>query len=112
MQKPLLYTMDEAAEMLRIKRRRLQMLLHDYPFYRMIGRRKLFTHGDIEKIIEALPRPGELRTMKSARGFDRLPPSEAKLWERVREQMTPPPRKRKAGHQKKPQARGGVVNLA
>ena len=48
----------------------------------------------------------ELRTMKSARGFDRLPPSEAKL-----ELTTPPPRKRKAGHQKKPQAREGVVNL-
>ena len=40
MQEPLLYTMDEAAEILRIKRRRLQMLLHEYPFYRMIGRRR------------------------------------------------------------------------
>ncbi len=43
--------------MLRIKRRRLQMLLHEFPFYRMIGRRKVFTRGDLEKIVEALPQP-------------------------------------------------------
>ena len=64
MQEPLLYIMDEAAEMLRIKRRRLQMLLHEYPFYRMIGRRKVFTSGDLKKIIEALPRPSRLSSAK------------------------------------------------
>ncbi|MEE8607162.1 MAG: hypothetical protein V3S55_06145 [Nitrospiraceae bacterium] len=53
----ILYTMDEAAEKLRIKRRRLQMLLQDFPFYRQIGRRKLFTPGDLKKIVEALPCP-------------------------------------------------------
>ena len=58
----LTYTMEEVAERLHISRRALQDLLaklgRDNPgvqFYRLAGRRKLFTPSDFKRLLEALP---------------------------------------------------------
>ncbi len=47
--------MDQCAERLHIKRRTLQKLLKDHPFYRRAGRRILFTREDFKKLLDALP---------------------------------------------------------
>ena len=52
------YTMDDVAERLHKSRRWLQDFIQEYPFYRLAGRTKLFTEGDIARLIEALPCPG------------------------------------------------------
>lgn len=52
---PAIFTMEEAAEYLRISRRQLQEIIKDRPFYRHAGRRKLFTDADLARLIEALP---------------------------------------------------------
>ena len=49
-----IYTMQEAAERLRICRRNLQELIKRYPFYFPNGRRKLFTENDLAALIAAL----------------------------------------------------------
>ena len=46
------YTMDEVAERLHKSRRWLQDFIQRYPFYRLAGRTKLFTEGDIARLIE------------------------------------------------------------
>ena len=48
-------TLDQCAERLHIKRRTLQKLLKDHPFYRQAGRRILFTREDFKKLLDALP---------------------------------------------------------
>ncbi len=48
-------TLDQCAERLHIKRRTLQKLLKDHPFYRRAGRRILFTREDFKKLLDALP---------------------------------------------------------
>src|SRR5262245_55546119 len=53
-----LRTMDEVAEELRVSRRWLQDFLVDHPYYREVGRKKLFTPEDIVRLIGALPCPG------------------------------------------------------
>src|SRR5262249_15093889 len=53
-----LLTMDEAAKELRISRRWLQDFIKRYPYYRTVGRKKLFNSEDISRLIGALPCPG------------------------------------------------------
>ena len=48
---PKLYTMEEAAEHLRVSRRTLQELIKRHPFYRSAGRRKLFTETDLTTLV-------------------------------------------------------------
>lgn len=52
-----LYTMPETAEQLRVSRRWLQDYIKEHPFYRMAGRKKLFSADDIRKLHETMPRP-------------------------------------------------------
>src|SRR5215813_8308240 len=52
-----LYTMDEAAKELRVSRW-LQDFIQRHPYYRMVGRKKLFTSEDVARLIGALPCPG------------------------------------------------------
>lgn len=59
---PTLYTMEDAAAHLHISRRKLQDLLRDYPFYRVAGKRKLFTASDLARLIQALPCPSSSKT--------------------------------------------------
>ena len=60
--------LDQCAERLHIKRRTLQKLLKEFPFYRRAGRRILFTRGDFRKLVEALPCPSNaIHPVKTAR---------------------------------------------
>jgi hypothetical protein len=52
-----LYTMEETAEQLRVSRRWLQDFIKEHPFYRMAGRKKLFTANDIRDLHQAMPAP-------------------------------------------------------
>lgn len=51
---PIGYTMEEAAQRLRIGRRNLQELVKDHPYYYSNGARKLFTEDDIAALIQAM----------------------------------------------------------
>jgi hypothetical protein len=60
--------MDEVAQRLHKSRRWLQDFVRDHPFYRLAGRTKLFTEGDIARLVEALPCPSSSsRRAKAAR---------------------------------------------
>lgn len=50
-------TLNEAAAHFRVSRRAFQDIIARYPFYRMMGRRKLFFPDDVARIRDALPRP-------------------------------------------------------
>jgi hypothetical protein len=52
-----LYTMDEAASIFRVKKRVFAEFIADKPFYRVIGRAKLFTDQDIVQLYEAMACP-------------------------------------------------------
>jgi hypothetical protein len=54
---PKIFTMDEAADYLRISRRLLQDIIKTKPYYRTAGRRKLFTEGDLTMLVESMPCP-------------------------------------------------------
>ena len=56
-----LFTMEEAAAHLRVSRRWLQDFIKAHPFYRLAGRRKVFTAADITALFEAFPRPENYR---------------------------------------------------
>lgn len=49
------YTLEEVAGRFRVSRRRFQDLIRQFPYYRLLGRRKLFTEDDINRLYEALP---------------------------------------------------------
>ena len=53
------FTMDEAAEWLRISRRQLQGLVKRHPVYYANGNRKLFGEGDLIALREAMRRDGD-----------------------------------------------------
>ena len=57
MSEPWPITMVQCAERLHVSRRTLQDLIREYPFYRLAGRRKLFTEDDFHRLLEALPCP-------------------------------------------------------
>lgn len=49
-----LFTMDEAAAQLRVSRRTMQDIIRQHAFYRIVGRRKMFTASDLNAIVNAL----------------------------------------------------------
>lgn len=51
------YTLDEVAERFRVSRRTMQDFIRAHPFYRQIGRRKLFTEDDIHSLAGAMESP-------------------------------------------------------
>lgn len=55
-------TLDEAAAHFRVKRRFFQDVIAKFPFYRTLGRRKLFFPDDIERITDSLNRPSTAGT--------------------------------------------------
>jgi hypothetical protein len=60
--------MNEVAARLRKSRRWLDDYLKSHPYYRLAGRTKVFTEGDISRLIEALPCPsGSKRRAKVSR---------------------------------------------
>ena len=50
-----LFTIDETAEQLRVSRRWLQDFIKRWPFYKIAGRRKVFTPQDIILLHAKLP---------------------------------------------------------
>ena len=64
---PKLYTMEEAADHLRLSRRWLQDYIRENPFYRVLGRRKLFTVADLHKLYEAAPCPSDSSAVTAPR---------------------------------------------
>ncbi|MCZ6862676.1 MAG: hypothetical protein O7I42_20805 [Alphaproteobacteria bacterium] len=89
-----LYDMDESAKQLRVCRRVFQDLIKLYPFYRVIGRKKLFTAEDLNEIIRRLPCPYASKREKEAQTSGSAGPSEASLYTRVSRLMTPKPQKK------------------
>jgi excisionase family DNA binding protein len=85
-----LHTMDEAAKKLRVSRRWLQDFIQDHPYYRMAGRKKLFSEEDITRLQGALPCPGSSSRPEKARrriGTSAGSTSDS-LWTRARELLT------------------------
>jgi len=76
-----LYDFEEVAAYMRVSRRTLQDILRKYPFYRLVGRKKLFTDQDIRHLIEALPCPSKSSADTEAQP---LPP-----WHRPRHHCGP-----------------------
>ena len=68
---PIGYTMEEAAQRLRIGRRNLQELVKDHPYYYSNGARKLFTEDDIAALIKAMRSPKEPDRMRLGAGAAR-----------------------------------------
>lgn len=62
-----LLTLDEVAGHFRVSRRTFQAHIRRYPFYRTLGRRKLFTEADIARLYEALPCPSNSNHRVKAR---------------------------------------------
>lgn len=56
---PIGYTMEEAAQRLRIGRRNLQELVKDHPYYYSNGARKLFTEDDINSLVQVMRQEAE-----------------------------------------------------
>ncbi len=50
-------TMERVAERLHVCRKTLQRIIQDHPYYRQVGRRKIFTEADFQRLVEALPCP-------------------------------------------------------
>jgi hypothetical protein len=64
---PKLYTVEEVAARFRVSRRTLQSHIRQYPYYRTLGRRKLFTEADISRLYENLPCPSSSSPLARAR---------------------------------------------
>jgi hypothetical protein len=52
-----LFTLDEVAATFRVSPRKMREHVRLHPFYRILGRRKLFTRSDIKALYEALECP-------------------------------------------------------
>lgn len=71
-------TIEQVAERLHVSRRKVQDLIKVHPFYRRLGRRKLFSVEDFNALVAKLPcgAPAEIETS--------TPPPEASLWREAR----------------------------
>jgi len=77
-------TMQEAADVLRMSRRALQDVIKRHPYYYPVGRRKVFTSEDVERIRAALRLEGE-RERALAFPLKSAPsPSERAVFERLK----------------------------
>jgi predicted DNA-binding protein YlxM (UPF0122 family) len=65
------YSMNEAAALLKICRRALQDLIKDHPFYYLNGRRKLFMEKDVEALRAVMYRKAEEETGKCRSNLSR-----------------------------------------
>src|SRR4029077_7432698 len=88
-----LRTVDEVAALFRVSKRTLQDFLRLHPYYRRLGRRKLFTEADIARLYEALPCPSNLPDATEVQTSTSAAPSEASLWTRAQALLTDRPRK-------------------
>jgi len=77
------FTLEEVAERFRVSRRTLQDFLRTHPYYRRLGRRKLFTEADISRLYESLACPPS-RSSEEAGSITFAEPSVASLYMRAR----------------------------
>jgi hypothetical protein len=82
------YTMEEVAERFRVSRRTMQDFIKDYPYYRVLGRRKLFTDQDILALAEKLECPSNSSADTARPSGTSGAPSEASLWTRAQRLLT------------------------
>lgn len=76
---PKFYTLAEAAAIFRVSKRVFAQFIADKPFYRTIGRAKLFTDQDIAQLYEAMGSPSKSISAPAPRA----PRSEASEYARV-----------------------------
>jgi hypothetical protein len=88
-----LYTLDEVAAMFHVSRRTMHDYVRRHPFYRKLGSRKLFTRYDIRALYEALECPSNSSDERVARTGTCTELSEASLFARAQELLTPKRRK-------------------
>lgn len=87
-----LRTLDEAAAEFRVSRRFFQDFIRKNPFYRVLGRRKLFSDDDMRRLFELLPCPSNSARRAPAKrriGKSEAPTSESTLNE-LRALLTKP----------------------
>src|SRR5262245_574830 len=89
-----LFTLDEVATTFRISVRTMRNYLKRYPFYRLLGARKLFTRSDIRALYEAMECPSSSSDAPGVPTGICTAPSEASLYAKAQELLTPKPRKR------------------
>src|ERR1700730_11473665 len=87
-------TLDEVATMFRVSTRTMKRHVRQYPFYRVLGGRKLFTRADIKALYEALKCPSSSSDGQADRTGTSTERSEASLYARAQELLTEKPRKR------------------
>src|SRR4051794_27435753 len=83
-----LFTVDEVAERFRVSRRTFQAHIRQHPYYRQMGRRKLFTEADIQRLYEALPCPSNSSVDTEAQTSTCAVASGASLWTRAQALLT------------------------
>ena len=107
-----LYTLEEVADRFRVSRRTMQELVKKHPFYRVLGRRKLFSEADISALYGALPCPSNLHEGTDHRSGTSVAPSEASLWTKAQAlfKERQPKRSERAGNgRSRKAASSGVV---
>jgi excisionase family DNA binding protein len=106
-----LYTMDEAAKELRVSRRWLQEFIQRHPYYRTVGRKKLFTAEDLARLIGALPCPGSSSRPAKARRRTgtSVANTSASLWTTARALLR---NERRGASSRRGESRQNVVNFA
>src|SRR5262245_32760414 len=81
-----LFTLKEVAQKFRVSERTLREFLKQYPFYRKLRGRRLFTASDIHQLYEALQCPSNSRS--AAPPGTSTAPSEASVSARLRALLT------------------------
>jgi hypothetical protein len=89
-----LFTLDEVAATFRVSPRTMREHVKRYPFYRLLGGRKLFTRSDIKALYEAMECPSSSSDAPGVHTGICTAPSEASLYAKAQELLTPKPRKR------------------
>jgi hypothetical protein len=73
---PKLYTLAETAAIFRVSKRVFAGFIADKPFYRTIGRAKLFTDRDIAQLYEVMGSPSKSSNAATRSAADRPEASE------------------------------------
>src|SRR6185369_15351294 len=89
-----LFTLDEVAATFRVSSRTMRDHVRRYPFYRLLGGRKLFTRADIRALYEALECPSSSSEDPAVRTGTSTELSEASAFARAQELLTTRPRRR------------------
>src|SRR5262245_39648860 len=103
-----LFTLKEVAQKFRVSERTLREFLKEYPFYRKLRGRRLFTHSDINQLYEALNCPSNSRS--AATPGTSTAPSAASVSARLRALLTERRQKRSASSAKAKSS--NVVSMA